>query len=117
MDWTYEHVFQWSLYLALTLGLSAPSNRIRVSLVSAITWLWIAGGWLYYTLPSLAPIYAFPEVWSVHREALMRSAYLQGELMRNFQNVLHTATTLQHPPKPRLFPSACCCARKAASVQ
>lgn len=98
IDWTYEHVFQWSLYLALALGLSAPSNRVRVSLVSAMTWLWIAGGWLYYTLPSLGPAYAFPEVWAAHRDALSRSIYLQGELMKNFQNVLHTARTGQ--PRP-----------------
>lgn len=98
VDWTYEHVFQWSLYLALALGLSAPSNRVRVSLVSAMTWLWVSGGWLYYTLPSLGPAYAFPEVWAAHREALARSTYLQSELMRNFQNVLHTARTGQ--PRP-----------------
>lgn len=98
VDWTYEHVFQWSLYLALALGLSAPSDRVRVSLVSAMTWLWIVGGWLYYTLPSLGPAYAFPEVWAAHREALSRSFFLQSELMRNFQNVLHTAHTGQ--PRP-----------------
>ena len=98
IDWTYEHVFQWSLYLALAFGLSAPSNRVRISLVSAMTWLWIAGGWLYYTLPSLGPAYAYPEVWAVHREALARTTYLQGELMRNFQNVLHTARTGESRP-------------------
>lgn len=98
VDWTYEHLFQWSLYGAIAFGLSSPSNRLRVALTSAMSWLWVCGGWLYYTLPSLGPIYAFPEIWAAHEQYLIRSRHLQSELLRNFTNVLHTARTGQ--PRP-----------------
>jgi len=93
IDFSYAMIFVCSLTIAFGFFLSSPSRRLRVAFVTGNTLLWLAGAWLYLLVPSLGPVYGFPEIWFAYSEALGRTQHLQALLMKNYENVLKVRTT------------------------
>jgi hypothetical protein len=92
IDWLYANIFFASTIVASAYFLSDPRRRIRVAFANGYAALWITGAWLYLTVPSLGPAYAFKDLWMVHGDTLRITQTFQALLMRNYQNVLRAAS-------------------------
>jgi hypothetical protein len=97
IDWLYANVFFASTIIASAYFFSDPRRKIRVGFANGYAVLWITGAWLYLAVPSLGPAYAFKDTWMVHGESLRITQYFQALLMRNYQNVLRTASGQSAP--------------------
>ncbi len=98
IDWSYAWIFLASTVVASAFFLSHPANRVRVAFANGNGLLWLAGGWLYVLVPSLGPAYRFSDIWFAHADSLGRTQFLQGLLMRNYQDVLRAARGEPHGP-------------------
>jgi hypothetical protein len=98
IDWSYAWIFIASTAVASAFFLSHPSRRIRVAFANGNGLLWIAGGWLYVLVPSYGPAYRFSDIWFAYGASLGRTQFLQGLLMRNYQDVLRAARGEPHGP-------------------
>ena len=103
IDWSYANIFMASTSVAAAYFLSEPSRRIRLAFVNGSSTLWIAGAWLYMLVPSLGPAYRFPDIWLAYGESLSRTQFLQGLLMRNYQNVLRAIRGEPYAPLNIMF--------------
>lgn len=88
VDWTYANVFFVSITLALGYFFSHPSSRVRIAFANGNAGLWLTGAWLYVLVPSLGPVFRFPDIWFPYEAMLRNTQNLQTLLMRNYQNVL-----------------------------
>jgi hypothetical protein len=88
VDWTYANVFFVSITLALGYFFSHPSTRVRIAFANGNAALWLTGAWLYVLIPSLGPVFRFPDVWFPYQAMLPHTQALQILLWRNYQNVL-----------------------------
>jgi hypothetical protein len=103
IDWSYANIFMASTAVAAAYFLSDPSRRVRIAFVNGNATLWLVGAWLYMLVPSLGPAYRFPDVWLAYGETLPRTQWLQGTLMRNYQNVLRAIRGEPHAPLNIMF--------------
>lgn len=103
IDWTYGQVFVASMTLAFGFFLSAPSRRIRIAFANGNAALWLIGAWLYVLVPSLGPVFRFPDLWFAHEKALPRVQLMQVVLMHNYQNVLKLINGRPGDPVNLLF--------------
>jgi hypothetical protein len=94
VDWSYVTIFGVSMVLGFVFFLSSPSRRIRMSFMSGMATMWLIGGWLYVLIPSVGPAYGFSDVWFAYTDALRVTQSVQGQLMRNYQNVMKLRTTV-----------------------
>lgn len=92
VDWSYERIFLNCLRGVLIFGLSSPSLRVRNALVGSKVMMWMAGAWLYYSLPSMGPAYRYVEVWEGVRELFPRTRLMQAILLENYQRILGLST-------------------------
>jgi hypothetical protein len=84
IDWSYGTIFQAVSVLSLPFVLSLANNRIRIAYAAGAAGLWIAGGWLYFAVPSMGPAYAFGDIWDGVAHLLPMTRALQAVLFRNF---------------------------------
>jgi hypothetical protein len=88
VDMTYGPVFIVGLIVAFAYLTSSPSNRLRVAFVTGHAVMWIAGAWLYVLVPSLGPVYRFPQVWLEYEKILPHTQSMQAQLWLNYSKVL-----------------------------
>lgn len=86
VDWTYANVFMASLFVGGAFFLSAPDRGLRVGFINTNVTMWIVGAWLYVALPAFDPCYRFPELWLPLQQSLPQTQFLQGLLIRNYDN-------------------------------
>jgi hypothetical protein len=94
IDFLYSNAFLATLFFAVCIFITLPTEGPRVAYVNGSSALWIAGAWLYVAFPSLGPCYRFQDVWNGVRELIPHTQALQARLMHNYQLVLRLA---QHP--------------------
>lgn len=88
IDWSYARIFFISMSIAFIFFLSSPSRRLRAAFSTGNTLLWLAGAWLYMSIPSLGPAFRFPDVWLPFAYGLGLTQHFQAFLMKNYQAVL-----------------------------
>lgn len=88
IDGGYARIFLASLVIAFVFFLSHPSRRIRLAFITGNAVMWIGGAWLYLLVPSLGPVFVFPDVWLAYARNLPVTHALQVALMQNYQNVI-----------------------------
>lgn len=108
-DWSYARIFFASLLLGFGFFLSEPSRRVRIGFATGSSVLWLTGAWIYMAIPSLGPVYRFPDVWFEYVKSLPWTQHSQALLMKNYQIVLRLRTGMTPPFSPLLgiaaFPS------------
>ncbi|HEV7920872.1 MAG TPA: phosphatase PAP2 family protein [Thermoanaerobaculia bacterium] len=90
-DWSYANIFIAAVLIAFSYFLSAPERRLRAGFANGNTAMWIAGAWLYMALPSIGPVYHFPDVWFEYSRLFPTTQYYQIVLMRNYQAMMRLA--------------------------
>ena len=103
IDWSYALIFYASTVIAAAYFLSDGSRRVKVAFVNGNAVLWVLGGWLYYTAPSLGPAFRFPEIWLPYGAALVHTQQLQATLMANYQSVMRAMRGEPHGPINMVF--------------
>ncbi len=77
-----------SVFYGMAFFTAAPDTLFRRRFMLSCVFLWPLGAWFHLVLPSLGPIYAFPDVWNdlLHQMPSARGAQIM--LWENYQKVL-----------------------------
>ena len=87
IDMTYGRLFEASLAFSFVFFLSLPERETRVAFTNAASVLWIAGAWIYLAIPSLGPVFRFPDLWAPCAAAMHETLFMQRLLMHNYNVV------------------------------
>ena len=88
IDLAYAQFFFYGMLISLSAFFSMPSRRTRMTFMTSIVVMWIAGAWCYVLVPSLGPAYSFPDVWIPYAPYLKWTQTTQRLLMHNYTEVL-----------------------------
>jgi hypothetical protein len=88
VDQGYAYIFAGSAIVGFSYILSEPSRRVRIAFANGNAVLWLSGAWLYLLIPSVGPVYRFPEVWLAHAKSFELTQTIQRLLMTNYQHVV-----------------------------
>lgn len=93
IDFIYGHIF-FCFLLIQPLFLAVPSSEKRTRFFLGNALLWFSGACLYLLIPSIGPIYRFPEVFAGTDEFFPGSRAFQTLLMSNYSAVIGLASGL-----------------------
>jgi hypothetical protein len=91
IDHAYVNLFFGGMFLSYGIVFSAPSRRIRMTFMTSVALMWLAGAWLYMLVPSLGPAYSFADIWMPYGRDLRITQIVQAKLMTNYRAVLELA--------------------------
>ncbi len=87
----FDRWYSWwipSVILTMSFFSAFTEERQRSAFMLACVLLWMAGAWLYMSLPALGPIYVFPQPWTNIHDAMPLAQGGHRALWENYQIML-----------------------------
>lgn len=88
IDFIYAKIFIWTVVASFVWALGSPRRLFRISWLLGSVVLWLSGAWLYLSVPSIGPAYAYYDVFLPVLESMPRTAFSQKALIANYMKIV-----------------------------